>query len=281
VDERKDLVAPVQGGEIRGWITGAGEPVLLLHGGPGMGYEYLDAITEELAGFTVASFQQRGLAPSTTGGPFTARQAVDDVLAVLDALGWQKPVIIGHSWGGHLALRVAALHPGRTRGVLAIDPLGVVGDGGMEAFDDEMDARLPAAVRERAQRIAAREDEGTATLAESTEAVRLYWPAYFAEPAAAPPPGEIRISSEAFAGIMGSLGEEAALVVERLARGEVTYLILSGASSPMPWGASGMASAEISPQGGLEVVQGAGHFLWLEAPGAVQRALGRLLEAAA
>jgi pimeloyl-ACP methyl ester carboxylesterase len=43
-----------------------------------------------------------------------------------------------HSWGGHLALRLAAAHPERLLGVLAVDPLGIVGDGGMAAFDTEM-----------------------------------------------------------------------------------------------------------------------------------------------
>ena len=93
--------------------SGGGVPVLLLHGGPGLSYEYLDGLADELGtGFRVAAFQQRGLEPSTLKGPFTIPQAIDDVIAVLDGLGWPQAVLVGHSWGGHLVLRAAAAAPG-------------------------------------------------------------------------------------------------------------------------------------------------------------------------
>jgi len=77
----------VAGGSIGGWLEGAGPAVLLLHGGPGMSFEYLDSLGEELAPeFRVAAYQQRGLEPSTLNGPFTIVQAVEDALAVLDSL---------------------------------------------------------------------------------------------------------------------------------------------------------------------------------------------------
>jgi len=103
--------------------VGDGTPVLLVHGGPGLSYEYLDGLAAELgAGFRIAAFQQRGLAPSTLAGPFTIAQAIDDVIAVLDGLGWQQAVLVGHSWGGHLVLRVAATRADRLLGVLSVDP---------------------------------------------------------------------------------------------------------------------------------------------------------------
>lgn len=91
-------------------------------------------------GFRVAGYQQRGLNPSTLEGPFTVSQAINDMVAVLDALEWSRSLIVGHSWGGQLALRVTAAHPERLLGALAVDPLGIVGDGGMAAFEAEMRA---------------------------------------------------------------------------------------------------------------------------------------------
>jgi len=35
-------------------------------------------------------------------------------------------VLVGHSWGGHLVLRVAATRADRLLGVLSVDPIGVV-----------------------------------------------------------------------------------------------------------------------------------------------------------
>src|SRR5919199_2465802 len=95
-------------GELAGHRIGHGPRVLLLHGGPGLSGDYLEGLVDELAGrFEVAVFQQRGLAPSTEDGPFTVSRAIDDVAAVLHGLGWARALLLGHSWGGHLALHVA------------------------------------------------------------------------------------------------------------------------------------------------------------------------------
>jgi proline iminopeptidase len=66
VFDRAMFAASVSGGKLVGWVAGDGPPVLLLHGGPGMNYDYLDDLAGELVdGFLVASYQQRGLEPST------------------------------------------------------------------------------------------------------------------------------------------------------------------------------------------------------------------------
>ena len=49
---------------------GSGPPVLLLHGGPGLGFDYLRDLADELAEENdVAWYQQRGLEPSDAEGP--------------------------------------------------------------------------------------------------------------------------------------------------------------------------------------------------------------------
>ena len=63
---RRDFRAAVEGGELVGWVQGSGPRVLLLHGGPGLSFNYLDPLVDEIRdGYEVASYQQRGLAPST------------------------------------------------------------------------------------------------------------------------------------------------------------------------------------------------------------------------
>jgi pimeloyl-ACP methyl ester carboxylesterase len=265
------------GGSLGGWVEGEGAPVLLLHGGPGLSFEYLDELSAELgAGFRVAAYQQRGLEPSTLGGPFTIAQAIDDSVAVLDALGWAQALIVGHSWGGHLALRFAAAHPGRLAGALAIDPLGIVGDGGMAAFDAEMFARTPREHRERAQELDQRAMAGEGTREDNLESLRLVWPAYFADPENAPPMPPIRTSVAAYSGIIGEVTAGTDEVAAGLAAAQVSYGVIAGAGSPMPWGLAARASAEISSRAFLTVVPAAGHFPWVEAPGCVRDALRRL-----
>src|ERR671937_2145291 len=152
--DRASFAADVPGGRLGGWVTGHGPPVLLLHGGPGLSFEYLDSLAAELGdGFTLAAYQQRGLAPSTTDGPFAVEREVADALAVLDALGWERAWVLGHSWGGHLLLHLAVAAPERVHGGLAVDLLGGVGDGGTDAFEAEIFARTPEDARRRAQEL--------------------------------------------------------------------------------------------------------------------------------
>ena len=69
VSERATFSAETGTGTLGGWTAGDGPPVLMLHGGPGLSFGYLDDLATELTdGWRVASFQQRGLAPSTTDG---------------------------------------------------------------------------------------------------------------------------------------------------------------------------------------------------------------------
>ena len=140
--ERTSFVARTSSGDLSGWVAGEGPSVLAIHGGPGMTGDYLDdAVTELASRYRVATFQQRGLAPSTESGEFTVAEAVSDLVAVLDALGWDRAWLMGHSWGGHLVFQAAVDIPERLHGVLSVDPLGAVGDGGMAAFATEMVAR--------------------------------------------------------------------------------------------------------------------------------------------
>ena len=141
--ERTTFTIDTVSGALSGWTLGEGPRVLALHGGPGLSYDYLDVAVAELASrYAVATYQQRGLAPSTEEGEFTVAEAVSDIVAVLDGLGWDSAYLMGHSWGGHLVFHAAVAVPERLDGILSVDPLGAVGDGGMEVFGAEMAARV-------------------------------------------------------------------------------------------------------------------------------------------
>ena len=151
---------------LAGWVSGRGREVLLLHGGPGM-TDYMATLLPELGGYRVASFQQRGVAPSTLNGPFDVPTLRDDVIDVLDTLGWGAPAVIGHSWGGHLLLHVLAVAPSRVGAALVVDPLGVVGDGGYAAFEAELFRRLPVSTVARLTELEELDEKGPLTTAGS------------------------------------------------------------------------------------------------------------------
>src|SRR5262245_31944648 len=128
-----EFVVEVPGGKIVGWQSGDGSPALVLHGGPMT--DYTATLTALLPPLRTVRYQQRGLPPSTLAQPYAIEAHVADALAVLDALDIERAWVIGHSWGGHLAMHLAAARPDRVLGLVAIDTLGAVPDGGWGDLD--------------------------------------------------------------------------------------------------------------------------------------------------
>lgn len=263
-------------GELVGNVGGTGPEILLLHGGPGLS-DYLGPLAEELRhGYTVATYTQRGLAPSTVDGPTSVSAHKADVVAVAEHLGWERPVIGGHSWGGHLTLHVIVADPDRWRATLVIDPLGAIGDGGLAEFGATLKERVPAANRPRVEELEAVEEEaGSLPPDLHHEHLGLVWPAYFPDPAQAPPMPEIKIATgqdHMWEDIIASLpGLHTALT-----GCDVPTVFVHGRLSPMPVRAS-TESAGVMVNASVDVVEGAGHFIWVDAPGAVRRSLDHLL----
>jgi proline iminopeptidase len=267
----------VEGGLLRGSIAGQGDPMLLLHGGPGLPWTYLQPLVDELAdGYRVAGYQQRGLPPSTAGPPYDLRTQVADVVAVLDGLGWERALVAGHSWGSHLLLHLLAERPERVAAALIIDTLGAVGDGGEAEFDAELMRRTPAGDVARVEYLEQQAMAGRGPADDLMESMRLLWPAYFADPSAAPPFPDLTFSVEAYAATFASLHDELAGLAARLAGVAVPTLFVHGAAGPMPVTASTDTAAAIGPAASVQVLDDAGHFPWVERPGAIRAALDRL-----
>ena len=278
---RSGFSAAVEGGALEGWTAGDGPQVLLLHGGPGLSYEYLDGLAGELgAGFLVAAFQQRGLAPSTLDGPFDLDTAVADVLAVLDGLQWDRAWVVGHSWGGHLLLHLLTSEASQLHGGLAVDPLGGVGDGGSDAFNAEMVARTPENDRRRAQELDERAVRGEGTPEEALESLRLFWPAYFASRERVMPFPAVRFSVGAYAGLMDAAQDAIPRLERALTRVDTPFGCIAGARSPLPHDLAAAPTARSIPGAWLDVIEDAGHFPWFEHPGCVRAALKRLVATA-
>jgi proline-specific peptidase len=91
-----------------------GAPLVCLHGGPGcthLGFEALDALADER---DVVVYDQLGCGNSSQPSDpslWTVELYVAEVAAVRDALGIDRVHLLGHSWGGMLALEVALTQP--------------------------------------------------------------------------------------------------------------------------------------------------------------------------
>jgi pimeloyl-ACP methyl ester carboxylesterase len=233
----------------------------------------MEPLVPHLAGvFQQILYQQRGLAPSAVGEPFTVDANVRDAGAVIDQAAGGRAWIVGHSWGGHLALHMLAAIPERIAGAVIIDPLGAHFEV-VQEFGERLRAPLTEAERARVDELEAKEEAGTATSEESMESFRIVWPSYFADPPSAPPMPDMDMAVGPFTATFASIAEHdaAGTLVRALPSipSEIPVVFIHGAASPMPLRAS-TGTAELIPHARVEVIAGAGHFTWLERPDEVR-----------
>lgn len=86
-------------------------PLLVLHGGPGLPHDYLSDLAELAeAGRAVVFYDQLGCGRSDhpdDAALWVMETFVEEVVAVREALGLDRVHLLGHSWGGWLALEYA------------------------------------------------------------------------------------------------------------------------------------------------------------------------------
>ena len=110
---------------------GAGAPVILLHGGLGHGGNWGYQVPALIAnGYRAVVIDSRGHGRSTRDGrPYSYELMASDVLAVMNALHFNRAAVVGWSDGACTALILAAKHPYRVAGVFffacSMDPTGV------------------------------------------------------------------------------------------------------------------------------------------------------------
>jgi pimeloyl-ACP methyl ester carboxylesterase len=90
---------------------GEGKPVMLIHG-LGFGQLSWDRVAPRLSaeGLRVVSYDLRGHGGSDVAGDYSPAAFDEDLAAVLEELGLEKPVLVGHSLGATAALKYAASH---------------------------------------------------------------------------------------------------------------------------------------------------------------------------
>jgi proline iminopeptidase len=115
--EARTSILPVAGAQLFVRDIGSGPPVIVLHGGPDFDHEYLLPELDRLAEqFRVVFYDQRGRGRSYAGdqaGDVTIASEVEDLDRVRAWTGSESVVLMGHSWGGLLAMEYAIRHSDR------------------------------------------------------------------------------------------------------------------------------------------------------------------------
>src|SRR6516165_10350282 len=107
--------------EVLDW-GGTGRPVVLLAGGGNTAHIYDEFATKLTASYHVYGITRRGFGASgfsATDDP--ADRLADDVVAVIDALKLDSPVLVGHSIAGAELSSVANRHSDRVAGLVYVD----------------------------------------------------------------------------------------------------------------------------------------------------------------
>jgi proline iminopeptidase len=258
-------------------IAGSGgDPIVVLHGGPGFSMGYLAADLEPLAARHVLVFyDQRGTGRSTLvtdSASLDARRFADDLEAVRKHFRLQQLTLFAHSWGAGVAALYAARHPERVGRLLIVDGISV-----RRAYHapglQSLDARRDSATQRRLREL------GAARLANPGDAVacRAYYDVWFlatfADSAAArrrrgdfcagtPEALNNKIKSvDRFT--LPSLGEwdwrpalRAVIAPALVIRGTMDHIPLESARE---WAAS-------LPNGRLLSLESSGHFPYVEVP---------------
>jgi len=106
---------------VREWPS-AGSPIVLAHGLASNSRIWDDVASRLAERHHVVALDQRGhgLSDRPTDG-FTFEKVVGDLIGVIDILRLDRPVLVGHSWGGNVVLEAAATHPDKVSGLVLVD----------------------------------------------------------------------------------------------------------------------------------------------------------------
>ena len=104
---------------------GSGRPILFVHGLGGQLHHFRQTLFPAMGdGFRLVAMDRPGSGYSTrvSSGARIPAQA-EAIAKFIDAVGLEKPLLVGHSLGGAIALRVALDHPDKISGLALISPL--------------------------------------------------------------------------------------------------------------------------------------------------------------
>jgi proline iminopeptidase len=120
---------------------GKGTPLVLINGGPGGTHHYFHPWFSRARKYAkVVYYDQRGCGlsdfePGEEG--YSVDQAVEDLDALREALGFDRWVVLGYSYGGFLAQLYTVLHPERVAGLVLLGAsTGMRADDGPSRQDE-------------------------------------------------------------------------------------------------------------------------------------------------
>jgi pimeloyl-ACP methyl ester carboxylesterase len=112
----------VSAASVHATAAATGVPVILLHG-LSQQRRFWDPVVSRMRHAPVVTLDQRGHGESTAGpdADYSIDRCARDVIELAESLSYPGIHVVGHSWGGAVALRVAAVAPGLVESCCLID----------------------------------------------------------------------------------------------------------------------------------------------------------------
>ena len=201
-----------------------------------------------------------------------------DVGALRRALGIRRWDILGHSWGGGIALLAASMDEGGMRRLVTVDAVGPTNDW-MPALHEAVRARLTLEQRIPFDRIDPR-DLGHADPALQAAYARAVYPAWFADPELARYFAPPKVTSDTGAAVLARLRGGGYNWRDRLRALSLPTLVIHGEEDALPATVSAELAA-LLPRAQRELVSHSGHMPFWEAPDVFFRIVDSFLAAPA
>lgn len=125
---------PVNGTTLAYTEKGYGEPVVFVHGAISDMRIWLNQVESFSKSYRAISYSRRGHCPDRHSGddrPYSRSLHAEDLAGFLNALDLKKVHLVGHSFGGAIALLTALRHPDLVASLVLGEPSPIV-----ELFDD-------------------------------------------------------------------------------------------------------------------------------------------------
>jgi pimeloyl-ACP methyl ester carboxylesterase len=245
---------------------GRGSPIILLHAGPGLDGSIFFPWFERLEGYRLLAPDLRGHGRSDLGDPsgWTWSGWADDVARLAEALDLGAYTLLGHSFGARIALQHAVDLPGHAKRIVCSG--GVAHDGALAHLDATFEEFGTPELRAKVE--AAFDEEGTV---QTPEGCHDIWTAQMPFFLADPEGPALRDVAEGWRGVryspqMHRIDPGVFDVRDRLRGVNVPVLVITGAHDRITRPQESEEIAAALPDASLAIVEGAGHFPFIETP---------------
>lgn len=251
--------------------VGKGVPVIVLHGGPGLDHKHLLTMSDLAENYKVIFYDQRATGNSSgnvDAVSITVDNFIEDLEGLRKELNLEKMNVIGHSWGGLLGMYYGIKYPDNLNSLILLAP-----SGASPCYLNRYFANIEKNRMTEDSLALAQIKQSEAFKNQETEAIQRYWriflKAYFKDKSLVDnfnltfDKNTINNQNAVSTLLMKNLGDYD--IHGELSSIKCPTLIVHGDSDLLPYESSYRIHKRML-QSKLIILEGAGHFMFIESP---------------